>query len=134
MSKALAELSEHVTQSSMSRTVQAVSPLIEQRVQTQATISEWWIRNPDLMKVRNLVGAAANRIAAANPDMKLGKLLDESGKEVRKLIKQLEGRKSSTSSPASQPDPAFAGVTGTRKGAQAGDKKGNSIMAQLGFK
>lgn len=116
-------------QNALTKTVETVSPLIDHKVNVRGTISEWWSDNKDLIKARNLVGAAANRIAAKNPSISLDKLLDESGKEVRKLIKNIQ-----TKTMQEKPKASSASLNGTRQNSGSqGSKRKDSIMAQLGF-
>jgi len=117
-------------QNALTKTVETVSPIIDHKVNVRGTISEWWADNKDLIKARNLVGAAANRIAAKNPSISLEKLLDESGNEVRKLIKNLQAKSASQEKPKT----SSASLNGTRQsGTQGSNKRKDSIMAQLGF-
>lgn len=117
-------------QNALTKTVETVSPIIDHKVNIRGTISEWWADNKDLIKARNLVGAAANRIAAKNPNISLEKLLQESGNEVRKLIKNLQTKSTSQGKPKA----SSASLNGTRQsGTQGSNKRKDSIMAQLGI-
>lgn len=122
-------VANHTLQNALTKTVETLTPVIDNRVRTQAVINEWWIENKDLLKARNLVGAAANRIAAKNPNISLENLLDQSGKEVRKLIDTIQKRSEKPGKKAS-----FASANGTRNAnSQGGSTRKNSIMAQLGM-
>lgn len=117
-------------QNVMQNTIRTLEPVIDNRVRTQAVITEWWTRNPDLLGVRNLVGVAANRIAAGNPNISLEELLEKSGAEVRRIVNAIRN-KAGTNVQQTNSKASFASVKG---GGRAASKTEPSILAQLGFK
>jgi hypothetical protein len=124
----LAGVANYALQNALTKSVETLTPVVDHRIQTQATIDKWWRRNSDLEPAANLVGVAANRILAKNPKIQLAQLLDESGKEVRATIVKLKGQQKQA---GNGKKPGFVDNKG--KGTGSSKRKQDSIMAQLGM-
>jgi len=123
----LTGVANYALQNALTQSVQTLTPVVDHRIQTQATIDKWWRKNSDIEPAANLVGVAANRILAKNPKIKLQQLLEESGKEVRATIAKLRVQQKQ----ANGKKPGFVDSKG--KGSKPSQRKQDSIMAQLGM-
>ncbi len=57
-----------------------------QQYEMQKTIESFYAQNPELVERKTTVGSVANEIAAAHPEYTVEQLLDESAKQVRKML------------------------------------------------
>jgi len=89
---------------------QTVVKLVEQEIGMKELVNEFYRVNEDLKPHAKFATYVANELAAANPDWNVGKVFEETGKEVRKRLGLSEIARMKTPPPSEEntPPPAFA--------------------------
>lgn len=86
--------------------------ITRQQFSLMKAVDAFYGENEDLVPHAQMVGAAANRIVAENPNLQLSELFDQAGQEVRK---QLGLKRKAVTRQESASPPAFPKVKGARK-------------------
>jgi len=100
-------------------TYRKVPFLVQRLVQQQSTlnsmVTDFYETNKDLVPYKKFVGFVSNEIASEHPDWEYNKLLEETGKTVRKRINLRQVTDSANTKPPNK-KPAFAKGSKAKKG------------------
>jgi hypothetical protein len=93
------------------RTVQAVA---RQQLAIMRAVDQFYVDNPDLLQHSNVVGAAANRIVAKEPNLSMQEAFEKAEKEARTIL-GLKKRVQKVDAEEGRGKPAFAKTKASRK-------------------
>ncbi len=79
-----------------------------QQYEMQETIRDFYRQNPELLERKATVGSVANEIAVTHPEYTVAQLLDESAKQVRKMLGLKQQAQEQVKEIKKTPTPGFA--------------------------
>ena len=87
MKSVFARHKEMVAQEFMASIPQIVQNQVNQTTALQRSVDDFYSKNEDLLEVRPTVGAVASQVQARHPDWDINRVMVESAKTTRKLLR-----------------------------------------------